>query len=348
MPSPLDFPPHFSQCKGCGFCKEKYGCRCHDFGYNKADRFNTKKAAEGRKGRNSSCSCRKHIMKQIENPYMRTFAEYAIITASMMLMAAGTYFFKFPNNFSFGGVAGFSTVVSALTSLSASDFTSIANIVLLFFGFAFLGRDFGFKTVYATLVMSAGLWIFERFCPLTHTITNQPLLELLFAVFLPGIGSAVLFNIGASSGGTDIIAMILKKHTSLNIGTVLMLVDVAAVVSSFFVFGPETGLFSLVGLAAKSLVIDNVIESINLCKCFNIICDDAEPICSYIIHTLGRSATVYKAQGAFSHHQKTIILTTMHRGQAVKLRNFIRRTEPTAFILISNSSEIIGKGFLSH
>ena len=348
MPSPLDFPPHFSQCKGCGFCKEKYGCRCHDFGYNRADRFKKKKAAEGRKGRNSSCSCRKHIMKQIENPYMRTFAEYAIITASMMLMAAGTYFFKFPNNFSFGGVAGFSTVVSALTSLSASDFTSIANIVLLFFGFAFLGRDFGFKTVYATLVMSAGLWIFERFCPLTHTITDQPLLELLFAVFLPGIGSAVLFNIGASSGGTDIIAMILKKHTSLNIGTVLMLVDVAAVVSSFFVFGPETGLFSLVGLAAKSLVIDNVIESINLCKCFNIICDDAEPICSYIIHTLGRSATVYKAQGAFSHHQKTIILTTMHRGQAVKLRNFIRRTEPTAFILISNSSEIIGKGFLSH
>ena len=79
-------------------------------------------------------------------------------------------------------------------------------------------------------------------------------MELLFAIFLPGIGSAVLFNIGASSGGTDIIAMILKKHTSLNIGTVLMLVDVAAVVSSFFVFGPETGLFSLVGLAAKSVV----------------------------------------------------------------------------------------------
>ena len=224
-------------------------------------------------------------MKQIKNPYMRTFAEYALITASMMLMAAGTYFFKFPNNFSFGGVAGLSTVVSALTSWSASDFTSIANIVLLFFGFAFLGRDFGFKTVYATLVMSAGLWIFERLYPLTHTITQQPLLELLFAIFLPGIGSAVLFNIGASSGGTDIIAMILKKHTSLNIGTVLMLVDVAAVVSSFFVFGPETGLFSLVGLAAKSVVIDDVIESINLCKCFNIICDNADPFWDYIIHT---------------------------------------------------------------
>ena len=285
-------------------------------------------------------------MKQIKNPYMRTFAEYALITASMMLMAAGTYFFKFPNNFSFGGVAGLSTVVSALTSWSASDFTSIANIVLLFFGFAFLGRDFGFKTVYATLVMSAGLWIFERLCPLTHTITQQPLLELLFAIFLPGIGSAVLFNIGASSGGTDIIAMIFKKHTSFHIGTMLLFVDMAAVVMSFFVFGPATGLFSSLGLLAKSLVIDQVIENMNQCKCFTIVCDDADSICDFIIHNLNRSATVYEAQGAFSHHEKKVIMTTMKSAQAVKLRNYIKMVEPTAFIQITNSSEIIGKGFL--
>ncbi len=287
-------------------------------------------------------------MKQIQNTYLRTAAEYAVITASMLLMVVGTYFFKFPNNFSFGGVTGFSTVVSALTGWSASDFTSIVNIALLVLGFIFLGRGFGFKTVYASLVMSAGLWVFERIYPLNHTITSQPLLELIFAIFLPALGSAVLFNIGASSGGTDIIAMILKKHTSWNIGTVLMFVDVAAVASSFFVFGAETGMFSLVGLAAKSLVIDDVIENINLCKCFNIVCDHPDPICNYIINDLNRSATVYTAQGAFSHHSKTVIMTTMHRGQALKLRNYIRRTEPTAFILISNSSEIIGKGFLSH
>ena len=83
-----------------------------------------------------------------------------------------------------------------------------------------------------------------------------------------------------------------------------MLVDVAAVASSFFIFGPETGLFSTIGLAAKSLVIDDVIENLNLCKCFNIICDDPEPICDYIINTLHRSATVYHAQGAFTHHEK--------------------------------------------
>lgn len=131
----------------------------------------------------------------------------------------------------------------------------------------------------------------------------------------------------------------------MNIGTVLMLVDVASVLTSFFIFDAETGLFSTIGLAAKSLVIDDVIENINLCKCFNIICDNPDPICDYIIHTLNRSATVYHAEGAFSHNDKTVIMTTMKRSQALKLRNYIRKIEPTAFMLISNSSEIVGKAF---
>lgn len=148
------------------------------------------------------------------------------------------------------------------------------NTSLLVLGFIFLGKGFGIKTVYASMVMSVSLSLLERVCPLSRPLTTEPLLELLFAIFLPAVGTAILFHLGASSGGTDIIAMILKKYTSLNIGTVLMLVDVAAAASSFFIFGPETGLFSTIGLAAKSLVIDDVIENLNLCKCFNIICDD--------------------------------------------------------------------------
>lgn len=289
-----------------------------------------------------------NVMKEIKNPLLRNLAEYGVITLSILIMVVGVYFFKFPNHFAFGGVTGFSTVFSELTKWSASDFTSIVNMALLVLGFLFLGRDFGVKTVYASVLMSVGLSVLERVCPLSRPLTTEPLLELLFAIFLPAISTAILFHIGASSGGTDIIAMILKKHTSLNIGTVLMLVDIAAVAASFFVFGPETGLFSTIGLAAKSLVIDDVIENINLCKCFNIICDDADPICDYIINTLHRSATIYQAQGAFSHHNKTVIMTTMRRSQALKLRNYIRKIEPTAFMLISNSSEIIGKGFLTN
>ena len=305
------------------------------------------KAFQG-EARNLYTGRQKEMARDFKNPQMKTVWEYGLITVSMMIMTIGVYFFKFPNHFAFGGVTGFSTVVSELTRWSASQFTFIANMVLLVLGFLFLGRDFGIKTVYASLVMSAMLPVLERFFPMAQPLTDEPLLELVFAIFLPAVGSAVLFNIGASSGGTDIIAMILKKHTSFNIGTVLLLVDLLSVVMAFFIFDPTTGLFSSLGLMAKSLMIDGVIESINQCKCFSIVCDDPDPICDYIINTLNRSATIYKAQGAFTHHPKTVVMTTMKRGQAVKLRNYIRQTEPTAFIQISNSSEIVGKGFLTN
>ena len=286
-------------------------------------------------------------MKQIKNAAARTAVEYALITVSIWIMVVGVYFFKFPNHFAFGGITGFSTVIEKITPWTASGFTNVMNILLLAVGFLFLGRNVGLKTVYATLVMSVSLSLLEKLCPLSHTLTTEPLLELMFAIFLPAVGSALLFQVGASSGGTDILAMILKKYTSLNIGSAFLVVDITSVAMSFFVYGPSTGLFSILGLLAKSLVIDQVIESINLCKCFTIVCEHPEPICDFIIHNLHRSATVYKAQGAFSHDSKTVILVTMKRRQAISLRNYIHGAEPKAFMMISNSSEIIGKGFQS-
>ncbi|MEG0688551.1 MAG: YitT family protein [Hungatella sp.] len=287
-------------------------------------------------------------MREFRNPVMKTVWEYGLITLSIWVMVVGIYFFKFPNHFAFGGVTGLAIVVSAVTHWSATQFTFIMNMALLVVGFLFIGKQFGIKTVYASVLMSVSLSLLDKCTFLTLPMTQEPLLELIFAILFPAVGSAVLFNIGASSGGTDIIAMILKKYSSFNIGTVLLLVDLLSVILAFVVFGPTTGLFSALGLLAKSLLIDGVIENINLCKCFNIICDNPDPICDYIINTLKRSATVYHAEGAFSHHEKTVVLTTMTRSQALKLRNYIRSIEPTAFILISNSSEIIGKGFLTN
>ncbi len=286
--------------------------------------------------------------KDLKNPAANAAREYGMITVSILIMAVGVYFFKFPNHFAFGGVTGFSAVVSEMTRLSASQFTFVVNMFLLVLGFLFIGKGFGMRTVYASVLLSVFLELFEVLWPMSRPLTEEPLLELVFAVFLPGVGSAVLFNIGASSGGTDIIAMILKKHTSMDIGSVLFLVDLLSVVLAFFVFDPTIGLFSALGLMAKSLVVDGVIENINQCKCFNIVCDNPDPICEFIINRLHRGATVYHAEGAFSHHQKTVIMTTMRRGQAMHLRNYIRQIEPTAFILITSSSEIIGKGFLTN
>ena len=165
-------------------------------------------------------------------------------------------------------------------------------------------------------------------------------------VLLNGKIIAYMTKINKAPAITPLFSKSLKKYTKSNeLGIMFIAVDVLAVIMSFFVFDIKTGLFSALGLVGKSFIIDGAIESINLCKCFTIVCDVPEPICEYIINNLHRSATIYEAKGAFAHNKKTIILTTMKRSQAVKLRNYIKRIEPSSFMMITNSSEIIGKGF---
>ncbi|MCI9174494.1 MAG: YitT family protein [Lachnospiraceae bacterium] len=271
--------------------------------------------------------------------------EYGMITFAAVLLVIGVYFFKFPNNFSFGGVTGMAVVLSAVTPFSAGTINFVINMALLVVGFVCFGKEFGAKTVYVSVLMSLGLSGLERYYPMARPMTNEPVLELVFAIVLPALSSAILFNIGASGGGTDIIAMVLKKHSTINIGTALFLVDLMITVAACFIFDAATGLFSFCGLMAKSLVIDGAIENINLCKYFTIVCDDPDPICDFIHEKLTRSATIFEAEGTYTHHKKYVILTVMKRGQAVQLRNYIRWNQPGAFMMITNSSEIIGKGF---
>ncbi len=271
--------------------------------------------------------------------------EYIMFTIAAAVMVIGIYFFKFPNHFSFGGVSGLSIVLAQLLPSTPGYINLVINIVLLILGFITLGKSFGIKTTYITLLVSFGPSILEKIAPMDGPLTNQPVLELMFAIALPAFASAVFFNLGASSGGTDIVAMILKKYTKVDIGTALFMSDVIIVVLACLVFNVETGLFSLVGLLAKSLVVDETIENINLAKYFTIICSNPEPIVNFIMNDLGKGATVYKAEGAYGHTEKTVILTILKRQQAVELKNYIRRNQPGAFIAITNSSEIIGKGF---
>ena len=146
--------------------------------------------------------------------------EWIYITAGILVMTAGIYFFKFPNHFSTGGVTGIAIVLGHyLPGVSPGTLVTIINVGLLILGFAVLGRSFGIRTVYASLLMSGMLDLLEVLCPLSAPLTSQPLVELFFAVGLPAVGSAILFNLGASSGGTDILAMILRKYTAMNIAT---------------------------------------------------------------------------------------------------------------------------------
>lgn len=272
---------------------------------------------------------------------------FVLLTLSTLVMAVGIYFFKFANNFTFGGITGLAVLVARLCPISAGDFSFIANMILLLIGFIILGKKFAAKTAYSSILLSVTLSALERIYPMSHPLTDQPILELAFAIAFPSIGSAVLFNIGASSGGTDIVAMIMKKYTSMDIGKALLATDFIVTLAGCFVFDIETGLYSFLGLALRSFMIDGFIESLNLSKYFNVVCSNPKPICDFIRDDLNRSATIVLAQGAFSGEDKYILLTALNRMEAIKLRNFIKENSPDAFLLISNTSEIIGKGFHS-
>lgn len=275
------------------------------------------------------------------------FAEFLILTFAALLASGGIYFFRFPNHFTFGGVAGLAVVLSNIFNFSAAFFNTVINAILLVIGFLFLGKGFGVKTVYVTVLSSAAVYILELFAPMHEPLTDQLMLEFIYAIALPSAGSAILFVFGASSGGTDIIAMILRKYFNTNIGTSLLIADLFVCISAFFVFGMTTGLYSLCGLLMKSLVIDRLIESINLKKYFTVITTNPSPICEYIHDTLKRAATVYNAQGSYTHQDRVVILTVMSRKEGAMLRRYIEKNQPTAFLMVTNSSEIVGKGFKS-
>ncbi len=274
------------------------------------------------------------------------FLSYLIITAGTVLMSAGIYFFKFPNNFSTGGVSALSMILAALfKGITAGQFMMYINILLLIVGFIFFGRKFAVKTVYSSLLLSFCTRIFEIYFPMASPLTEQTFLELIFAIGLIAVGSAIIFNEGASTGGTDIVAMIIKKYSSMNIGRALLCSDFMLAGASFFVFGIETGMFSVLGLIIKAFVVDNVLDGINLSKCFIIITDKSEEICSYINNGLHRGATITTCEGAFTNTDKKMIITVLDRMQAVQLKQFIRQQDSNAFTVITNSSDIVGKGF---
>lgn len=188
--------------------------------------------------------------------------------------------------------------------------------------------------------------VLEQTLPISGPLTSEPALEALVVTVAVAAMAAELFQLGACSGGTDIAAMILRKYIRMDIGRALLIVDFTTVVFSFLLYDLTIGLFSLVGLLAKAFVIDNVLDSINLCKYFTIVSSDPAPICQFIHKSLNRGATVCQAQGNYTGETRTVILTAVRRGQAIQLRDFIHANSPDAFMVITNSSEIVGRGFL--
>ena len=282
-----------------------------------------------------------------------TAKSFLFLNLGILLMAVGIYFFKAPNGFATGGVSGIALILSNIfPALGQAVYMLIINIALLIVGMLVLGKECGLLTVFCSLMLSLENLAFEMLLPLSTPLTGYPLLELVYAVLLTGIGSAIIFKCHASSGGTDIVALILKKHTDMNVGKALLFTDLLIAVTTFIGFSPEgiyfaptTGLFSLLGLFAKVFVVDDILDSINLCKAFTIITVKPDLIDEYIIKEMKHSATTVKASGAYTGDDRTMIMTVCKRSEAIRLRKKVQEIDPHAFIIVTKTSEIMGKGF---
>ena len=219
------------------------------------------------------------------------------------------------------------------------------NAVLVLLGLIFLDRKAVLWSAFASFALSGYTSLFEWLFPVSQSITGDLWLDVCFAVLLPAVGSAIVFDIGASTGGTDILAMILRKRTDIEIGKALFAVDVAVVVAAIGIFGARVGLYCVLALIGKTFVVDGFIESIRQRKVCQVICDHPRDVEEFIVKKLGRTATLQFGWGAYSGKRVVILTSVLSRREAMKLRLFVRATDPGAFITITSSSEIIGRGF---
>ena len=218
---------------------------------------------------------------------------FLILNLGLIFTAVGISIFKTPNHFAFGGTSGLSIILSTLfPKWNVGAFMWIVNAALVVLGFFFLGiRSMGW-TIYSSFALSFYVSACEVIYPLSFPLTHDVFLELCFAVILPAVGAAMVFNVGASTGGTDIVAMILHKYTSLEIGRALLVSDLGIVLIAAYLYGAQTGLYCILGMILKCTVVDSAIESLNLRKVCTIISKYPDQVEDFIINDLHRRAAV--------------------------------------------------------
>ncbi len=277
---------------------------------------------------------------------MKRAYSFILINLGILLVAIEIVVFKIPNNFVTGGVSGIAILISKLLpSLPVGMVMLIINIMLLVIGVLFVGFEFGAKTIYSTIVLSLVVWFWQKVYPLKTSLTGDTMLELLFAILFLAAGSAILFYQNASSGGTDIIARVFNKKIHWHIGNSLIVIDFIIGLFALYVFGVKIGMYSLLGVIIKGLLIDVVIEGLHSSKQLIIISDKADDIKNYIMKDLQRGVTIYKAIGGNTNIERQVLNTIVDKREAVKLRQYIMQIDSKAFVVADTVDDIYGKGF---
>ena len=280
--------------------------------------------------------------------------EIVALVAALLVGAAAVYYFLIPGNLILGSISGLAMVICSLLesagiAMKVSVMVLILNTFLLILAYVFLGPEVGLKTIIASLLLGPFMDLWAWICPYERliepgltSVMGDPIFDLLGFVLLLGASQAFLFRINASTGGLDIVAMIMKKYLHWDIGTSVTVSGVIVCLSSFLVNPFRLVVIGLIGTWFNGIVVDYFTVSLNKRKRVCIISNEYEKIRQYIISTLCRGCSMYEVKGGFKETPGVEIQTILTQGEFASLMEFVRKEDIHAFITAGNCSEIYG------
>lgn len=267
--------------------------------------------------------------------------ELLVMTGATFIIAAAGFFFLIPSHAAVSSVSGLAMVLSNFVPLSISGITMVLNVVLLAVGFLLCGHEFGFKTVYTSVLLPVFMGMFEILLPDNGSISGDAMLDVVCYIFTVSIGLSILFNMNASSGGLDIVAKILNRYLHMDLGKAMGLSGMLVALSSAFAYDKKTVVLSVLGTYLNGVVLDYFIFGQNIKRRVCIISKNKEKqICDWILYTLKSGATIYEARGAYDGIARNEIITIVDKHEYQKLMQYVTKEDPAAFVTVYNVSDM--------
>lgn len=266
--------------------------------------------------------------------------DFFTITVGTLIVAVAVYFFMYPSHVTVGSVAGLAQVLSNFLPMSPSVITLIINIILFIIGFLLVGPEFGIKTVYCGILLPVLIGMFEILFPNFQSITQDPILDVLCYILIVSVGLAILFTANASSGGLDIVAKLMNKFFRMDLGKAMAVSGMLVAASSLLCYDMKTVVLSLLGTYFGGMITDHFLFGMNIKRRVCIISPKFEEILSFILHDLHSGATIYEGIGAYDRTVKKEIITIVDHQEYRKLMDYMRKTDPNAFMTVYSVNEI--------
>ena len=270
----------------------------------------------------------------------KALREFSIITIGTAIVAAAVFFFMLPSHVSIGSGAALAMVLSNFIPLSVSTIALIMNVGLLIIGVILVGREFGVKTIYCSILMPLIMGVFESFFPDFQSITQDSLLDVICYILVVGIGLSILFSHNASSGGLDIVAKIMNKYLRMDMGKAMSYSGIAVALSSALCYDSKTVVLSLLGTYFGGMVVDHFIFGINIKRRVCVISNDLDTIVNFVLHELHSGATLNEIIGAYDNAPKREMITIVDKNEYKLLMDYIRKVDPKAFVTVYSVSDM--------